>query len=69
MRLGKNDHLVEVKLIKQLDKLSDFLCLFELDEILLESMKGKLSLLVDEELLWVLHVHSTYVFSLLRKSS
>ena len=69
LRLGEDDDLVKVEFIKQLNKLSNFLCLFKLHEILLESMKGKLSLLVDEELLWVLHVHSTYVLGLLGKSS
>lgn len=69
LRLCENDDLVEIEFIKQLDKLSNFLCLLELHEILLESMKGKLSLFVDEKLLWILHVHSTYVLGLLGKSS
>ena len=62
--LGENDDLVEVNIVQKLDELSDFLGLLELDEVLLQAVKGQLGLLVDEELLWVLHVHPADVFGL-----
>lgn len=61
LRLGEDDHLVKVEVVQQLDELSNLLGFFQLDEVLLEAMKSQLLLLVNEELLWVLHVHPTYV--------
>lgn len=53
--LHKDDHLIELKLIKEVVQLPVLLLLVELDVILLETVQGKLSLVVNVNLKRRLH--------------
>lgn len=64
LSLRENNDLIEVKIIEKLDKLADLLGFFKLYEVLLQSMKGEFRFLVDEKLLGIFHIHSTYILGL-----
>lgn len=62
----KDDNLVEVQIIEELDELLDFLVFLKSHVELLQTEEGEIFLLINENLLWVLHVHSADILSLRR---
>ena len=53
--LDEDYDLVELKFIEQLIKLAVLLLLIKLDVVLLETVEGKLGLVIDVDFEWVLH--------------
>lgn len=53
--LDEDDDLVELKLIKEIVELAVLLALAELDVVLLQTVQGKLCLVIDVDLKWILH--------------
>lgn len=54
-RLDKNADLVKLQRVKQFIQLNVLACLFELDVVLLQTMKCKLGLVIDKNLERILH--------------
>ena len=54
-RLDKDDHLVELKCVKQVYQLSILLILLHLAEKLLQTVKRQTCLIVNRDLEWLLH--------------
>lgn len=59
--VNEDDHLVELEGVQQVGELHDLLLLLKLDVVLLETVKGELALVVDEDLEGVAHELATDV--------
>jgi hypothetical protein len=59
--LHEDDDLVELESVEEVSQLTNLLVLFQLDVILLETVKGELALVVNEDLKLVAHELPTYV--------
>jgi len=68
LRLGEDDNLVKLEVVKQVDKLEDLLILFQLHVVLLETMQSELRFVVNIQLERILHVHLAHFLSLWSQS-
>ena len=66
--LDENDHLVELKRVKEIIEFAIFLAFAQLDIILLQSVEGQLGFIVDVDLEWVSHKLLADGSNLLRES-
>lgn len=63
--LNEDNNLVEMQRVKQVNKLLDLFLFLDLDEVLLETVKGELALVVNEDLEGVDHELATDVLNFL----
>jgi len=65
----ENDDLIEIEVIKKLNKFQDLLVLLQLHIILRKTMQCEFRFLIDKELEWILHVQGADLLCLIREGS
>jgi len=67
--VDEDDHLVEGKLVNEINQLRNLLVGFQVDVVLLKSVQGQFALAFDQDLGRVAHEQAASVFNITRKGS